>query len=140
MDFSSQRKAKNLAVENLPSLPGDSQREPCSICSHVTGEQNTRKIGNPAILSGMSLGGQSILSMRGKGGRSCCQAEQATLPLFNGPSGMTPNRGSWQLCHQELSNGKQGQGGVSEWVPFTPELWQATSELQAASPDAKMNL
>lgn len=60
MDFSSQRKAENLAGVDLPSLPWDPHRETCPICSHVTGEQNARKIGNPVILSHWNESGRVI--------------------------------------------------------------------------------
>lgn len=48
--FSFWRKGKNLTEDTPPSLSGNPQSEPCSICPHVTGGRNVRQISNAAVL------------------------------------------------------------------------------------------
>lgn len=89
----------------------------------------------------MSLGGQSILSVRGgKEVGPAAKRSKPPYPFSVGPQRWPQTGGLGSYATKELSKGKQGRGGVSERVPFTPESWQATRELWAASPDAEMNL
>lgn len=66
-------------------------------------------------LPGMSLGRQSILSVRGDGGRSWLPRRASHFS--SGSLGKTPNRGSWRFCHQgpscSYAQGKTGLGALN---------------------------
>lgn len=132
MDFSSQRKAKNLTEENLPSSSwGSSERALQHLFTCYWGakcEENWK-----SAMTGMSLGGELILLMRRDGGRSWLPRGASHLTPFQWALGEDPKQGVLVV----LPTGKQGWG---LWTgPLHPRTWQAASKLTATSPNAKMN-
>lgn len=145
--FSSQRKAKNLTEKILPPLPGNPQREPCSICSHVIGEQNARKIGNPAILPRWNESGR-VINPPDKEEERGVLVTQGSKPghpfsvdtqgrLQTGGHGSFATRDCPAATVQGVTGG--GGGGGVRAGPFSPETGRQPASSQLPCPNTKMD-
>lgn len=118
MDFSSQRKAKN----SLWRICHPYRENLVASVHMLLGSKTPGKLETLRFSLEWVWEGNPFSQWGGKGGRSCCQEEQATLPLFSRPSEMTPNRGAWQLCHQRTVQRKAGAGRGIWAGPLHPRI------------------
>lgn len=128
--FSSQRKAKNLMEKILPSLPGNPRRESCSICSHVIGEQNARKTGNPAIPPRWNEHGRVI--------NPPDKEEERGVLVTQGSKPGHPFSVDTQGRLQTGGRGGVGGGG-SEQISFPQKRGRQPASSQLPCPNAKMD-